>query len=199
MSVGYRVIWVGKSDPYARPDGSVFEHRYVMMCHLKRKLQVHEFVHHINHNKLDNKLKNLSLMTASFHSKHHHPQLVNRWAVAWEHCDRCHQIDQPHAGDGLCRRCYNRRYNQLKPRPKYPYGYRQCAVCSKRYGAYHKSQACCSQRCAKLLYWTQHDHKWLTCQRCGHRYRVKTGGKLFCSRTCYFAAHPRNPQSGRFS
>lgn len=47
------------------------EHRYIMEAHLGRKLERNEFVHHINHNKRDNRIENLTIMTPEEHNKLH--------------------------------------------------------------------------------------------------------------------------------
>ena len=39
------------------------EHRIVMEQYLKRKLEKKEHIHHINHNKLDNRIENLQLLS----------------------------------------------------------------------------------------------------------------------------------------
>lgn len=47
------------------------EHRVVMEQHLGRKLNPDEVVHHINGNKFDNRIENLSVMSKSDHAKLH--------------------------------------------------------------------------------------------------------------------------------
>ena len=62
-SAGYKII---------RVDGKqVYEHRWLMERHLGRKLLRHEHVHHINGNKSDNNLSNLTVMDESKHHQEH--------------------------------------------------------------------------------------------------------------------------------
>lgn len=52
------------------------EHRRLMESHLGRELSRDEVVHHINHDKTDNRLENLVVMTRAEHIKEHHPEII---------------------------------------------------------------------------------------------------------------------------
>lgn len=49
----------------------ILEHRYVMEQHLGRTLLPSEHVHHINHDRLDNRVENLEVVTVEEHAERH--------------------------------------------------------------------------------------------------------------------------------
>lgn len=68
-SAGYIMVTIGKGK-------QVYEHRFVMEKHLKRKLDVDEHVHHVNGNKSDNRAKNLIVLS---HSEHNRLHMIRNW------------------------------------------------------------------------------------------------------------------------
>ena len=62
---------VVKDHPKANKYGYVLFHRITVENHLNRVLFDNEVVHHINHNKLDNRIENLQGMLISEHTRLH--------------------------------------------------------------------------------------------------------------------------------
>ena len=62
---GYVCLW--KPDHLKACRGYVYEHRYIMEKHLGRFLSKNEIVHHIDGNKSNNELSNLSVVTRQQH------------------------------------------------------------------------------------------------------------------------------------
>ena len=108
-SNGYRMIKIGKGHPWARQDGYIFEHRFVMSQHIGRPLLSSEAVHHINHNKLDNRIENLQLMTILGHLDHHRVRLQKgQWTVRYAACISCGATRIRHASKGRCATCFSK-------------------------------------------------------------------------------------------
>ena len=87
----------------------VLEHRYVMEQHLGRALRSGEIVHHINKDRQDNRLENLSLLTESAHmTLHGAERKPTTWAHGYSCCIDCGRSDRKHAAHGRCPVCYMR-------------------------------------------------------------------------------------------
>ena len=86
----YAVVY---NHPNSTKHGYVLEHWIVVENHLGRILDKDEVVHHKNENKLDNRIKNLEVLTKSSHASEH--ALVGRLWVELK-CPNCKIIfDRP--------------------------------------------------------------------------------------------------------
>lgn len=84
---GYKMIHK-PTHPHAKGNGYVFEHRLIVEKSLGRYLWPKEVIHHINHNKLDNRIENLEITSKSKHSKIHAP--THRKHYFCKFCPRKH-------------------------------------------------------------------------------------------------------------
>lgn len=67
---GYIAIYM-PNHPYRTAGDYVYEHRLIMEQHLNRYLESWEIVHHINGDKMDNRLENLEILDNVTHRKKH--------------------------------------------------------------------------------------------------------------------------------
>lgn len=91
------------------------EHRRIMEQIIGRALTRDEHVHHINHDRTDNRPENLVVLIKEEHLRLHAEEWrgvkkITRWTAAHERCIECGTNERPHGGQGLCRRCYGRQY-----------------------------------------------------------------------------------------
>ena len=76
---GYVQVRLAPDDPLItmgdKRDARVLEHRIVMARHLGRPLRRDEQVHHVNGDKLDNRIGNLELLSSRDHTQAHHREV----------------------------------------------------------------------------------------------------------------------------
>ena len=88
---------VVKNHPKASKQGYVLEHRIVVENHLGRLLNPTEVVHHVNHDKKDNRIENLEVLNTIEHLKLHGLKQGRKW---------CH-LRCPNCGIEFCKELRN--------------------------------------------------------------------------------------------
>lgn len=70
-SNGYVKVRVGLGHPLADPNGYAYEHLVVWISAGNQRPKSNELIHHLNEDKTDNRLQNLSLVGRSEHARLH--------------------------------------------------------------------------------------------------------------------------------
>lgn len=74
--------WIECGYRYISVDGKkIAEHRYIVEQREGRKLTSNEVIHHINHDKSDNRLTNLAVLSRAEHTRLHSMAKRKRWTV----------------------------------------------------------------------------------------------------------------------
>jgi len=73
-SNGYVMVRIPEHPAAKNNSGYVLKHRLVMEKHIGRYLVDGEVVHHMNHDKQDNRIENLMIMTLGEHTSYHNTQ-----------------------------------------------------------------------------------------------------------------------------
>ncbi len=100
--------------PRATSRNYVLHHRVVMENHLGRLLEPDEVVHHINHDKHDNRIENLEVMTHVEHSLHHVKRGRTMVDLICAFCSKEFKREkaQVKPGNTMCSRRCNGLYNR---------------------------------------------------------------------------------------
>jgi len=137
LLMGYKYFYDSTHPLAYGCNGCILYHRHIMSIHLNRWIKKHELVHHINENKLDNRIENLRLTNRSEHGKIH-----RKPKIGFRAC-KCGQtfISKTSIKCPKCRR---------KTRKANPLYYNICPQCHCVFETTHKYQRFCSQDCSHV-------------------------------------------------
>lgn len=175
-------------------DGERF---YLAQCgHFKQTKTIHQKVwtycrgaipsgyqiHHIDHNKANNNIANLQLMTASEHQSHHMPLGVTSKKLQEFTCEVCGKKYTAYkcGSNRFCSSLCRSRYRQSTELEK-----RVCPQCGKEFVTYRGNKARhCSHACSMDAKRKHYQVKRI-CPTCGKEFITTTyANKIYCSRSC---------------
>ena len=132
-------------------------------------------IHHIDHNKANNNIANLQLLTRTEHGKIHTAQM----RTPDKKCPTCGKIFHPRSSKQ--KYCSMSCYKGYQTKQNYE---RTCPCCGKKFKARHNYNIYCSKVCADKMKIKPLIEK--SCPTCGKSFQVKGYAKnrKYCSHAC---------------
>ena len=160
-------------------------HRYIWEKEVG-KIPKGYHVHHINGNKADNRIDNLSLMTASGHERFH----AEEQEAKEQHRRVMNEIARPAAIEWHKSEAGRKWHSEMKRGTKMPRTIKICDVCGKQYEG-TKLQKFCSNACkSKYRRDSGADDVQRTCSVCGKTFMAsRFKDQKCCSYECSHKAH----------